>query len=106
MPIVLSEMGSFAMIYLDDILELSETHEKHFRQVLERLSTDELRLKLPKCRFLKEETKYLCFVINRDGIKSDVKKVYVISVRQVKGFIYTIRYYMRFILTFSKLATP
>ena len=59
------------------------------------------------------ETKYLGFVINKQGIKPDDDKVKVIcsmpepkTVRQVRGFIGAIGYYRRFILAFSRIATP
>lgn len=67
MSIVLIEMESFTIAYLGDILMFPERHEKdfnHLRQVLGPLR----RHRLPKCQFLREETKYLGFVINEDGI--------------------------------------
>ena len=74
---------------------------------------DSLKLKLSKCQFLREETKYLGFVINKDGIKTDVDKVEVIkaipapkTVREIRGFIGAIGYYRRFIPAFSRLAGP
>lgn len=58
------------MDYLDDVSVLSETPEEHFdhlQQVLNWLRKHGLKLNLPKCQFLSEETKYLDFVINKDG---------------------------------------
>lgn len=37
-----------------------------------------MKLKLSKCHFFKEETKYLGFIINGKGIKPDLDKVEVI----------------------------
>lgn len=79
--IVLGGCESFAIAYLDDILIFSETVEQHFfhlKQVLGRLRKHGLKLKSSKCRFLKEETRYLGFVINGDSIKPDMDKVKVI----------------------------
>lgn len=56
MSIVLSKMESFVTAYLDDILVLSEIPEQHFdhlRQLLGQLKRHGLKLKLPKCQFLK-----------------------------------------------------
>ena len=60
-------------------------------------------------QFLREETKYLGFVIHKD----DVDKVEVISaipvpktVREIRGFIGAIGYYRRFIPAFSRFAGP
>lgn len=50
----------------------------HLRQVLGHLRKYGLKLKLSKCQFLKEEMKYLGFVINGKGIKPNLNKVKVI----------------------------
>ena len=46
--------------------------------MFDHLRRHDLKLKLSKCQFLREETKYFGFVINKDGIKTDVDKVEVI----------------------------
>lgn len=104
-------MESFPIAYLDDTLVFSETPEKHFshiRKPLDRLRRHGLKLKLPKCQFLREKTMYLGFVRNGDGIKPDIDKVEVIrersapkTLRQVRGFIRAIGYYQRLIPAFS-----
>lgn len=100
------------MAYLDDILVFSNTPEKHLghlQQVFDRLRKHWLKLKLSKCQLLKEKTKYLGFIIDREGIKPDLEKVEVIraaTVRQVRVFIGAIGYYRRFIPSFSRLAGP
>ena len=107
MSIVLDGMETFAMAYLDDIMEFSRSPEEqfeHLQRVFDRLTGHGLKLKLSKCQFLREETKYLGFVINNDGIKTDVDKVDVIrtmpapkTVREIRGIIGDIGYYRRFI---------
>ena len=116
MSIVLDGMETFAMAYLDDIMVFSRSPEEHFehlQRVFDRLKRHGLKLKLSKCQFLREETKYLGFVINKDEIKTDVDKVEVIrampapkTVRDIRGFIGAIGYYRRFIPAFSRLAGP
>ena len=81
MSIVLDGMETFTMAYLDDImvfLRSPEEHFEHLQWVFDRLKRHGLKLKLSKCQFLREETKYLGFVINKDGVKTDVDKVEVI----------------------------
>lgn len=76
---VMNEMKSFGMAYLDDSLVFPETPEKrfhHLRQVLDWLRKHGLNLKLPKCQFLREESKY--FVINVDGLRPGMDKVDII----------------------------
>ena len=115
MSIVLNGMEMFAMGYLDHMVfsRLPEEHFKHLQWVFDHLRRHGLKLKLSKCQFLREETKYLGFMINKDRIKTDVDKVEVIrampapkTVREIRGFIGAIGYYRRFILTFSWLAGP
>ena len=116
MSIALDGMETFAMAYLDDIMVFSRSPEEHFehlQRVFDRLKRHGLKMKLSKCQFLREETKYLGFVINKDRIKTDVDKVEVIramsapkTVREIKGFIGAIGYYRKFIPAFSRLAGP
>ena len=116
MSVVLAGLEQFSMAYLDDILIFSSNineHLQHLQTVFERLRNHGLKLKLPKCQFMKYETKYLGFVINKNGIKPDTDKIEVIrsmpepkTVRQIRGFIGAIGYYRRFIPAFSSIATP
>ena len=78
MAVVLQGIGTFSIAYLDDILVFSPTledHLKHLDIVFDRLRQHDLKLKLKKCMFLKSETQYLGFIINKDGIKPEPKKV-------------------------------
>ena len=72
-----------------------------------------MKLKLKKCNFLESETNYLGFIIGKDGIKPDPKKVEAIRslpiptcVRMVRMFIGMSSYYRRFIPNFSEIAEP
>ena len=97
MAVVLQGIGMFAIAYLDDILVFSPTLEDHLRHldiVFDRLRQHDLKLKLKKCGFLKSEAQYLGFIINKDGIKPEPKKVEAIRslpvptcVREIRSFI-------------------
>ena len=68
--VVLARLENFSMSYLDNILVFSSSvseHLQHLQAVFERLKSHGLKLKLPKCQFLNEETMYLGFVINKTG---------------------------------------
>lgn len=113
---VLNGLQTFAIPYLDDILVFSkslEDHKSHLQQVFDRLREHDLKIKISKCNFFQEETQYLGFIINRDGVKPDPEKVKVIkemvpptNAREVRGFIGMCSYYRRFIPNFSGIASP
>jgi hypothetical protein len=67
-------LGKCVVVYIDDILVFSKTHEehaKHLRQVLQILQNQDFRVKLSKCEFAKSEVKFLGHVVGADGIKVD-----------------------------------
>ena len=75
---VLQGLGDFAIAYLDNILVFSltlEDHLQHLDTIFDRLRKHDLKLKLKECNFLESETNYLGFIIGKDGIKPDPKKV-------------------------------
>ena len=116
MNVVLSGLEDFATSYLDDVLIWSsslEDHMTHIQQVLDRFRQHNLRLKLKKCSFLQTETVHLGFVISKDGVKPDLRKVEAIRnmpsptcVREVRAFMGSIGYYRRFLPNFSEIAEP
>lgn len=78
MSVVLKE---FAMDYVDYILVFSRDPEEyfhHFQLVFDLLKQQGLMLKLPKYRFVRDETNQLGFVINKKWVKPDTDKVEVI----------------------------
>ena len=64
---VLKELHKFAMAYLDDITIFSkneEEHLDHFRIIFQRLKAAGLKLKWPKCDFMKRHTQHLSHLIS------------------------------------------
>ena len=102
---VLLGLDDFATSYLDDVLIWSsslEDHLTHIQQVLDRFRSHNFKLKLKKCSFLQTETVHLGFVISKDGVKPDLRKVEAIRympsptcVREVRAFMGSIGYYRR-----------
>jgi hypothetical protein len=75
-------LGKCVVVYIDDILVFSKTHEehaKHLRQVMQILQNQDFRVKLSKCEFAKSEVKFLGHVVGADGIKVDTSKTAVVS---------------------------
>ena len=68
----------YCIIYLDHVIAFSKTLGEHLlrlRAIFERLKKTELKLKLLKCEFSKQELTYLGHVVSTSGIQTDPKKV-------------------------------
>ena len=72
----------FVIAYLNDILvffKIMKLHVNHVITVLKCLNERNLRLKSEKCEFHKKEIDFLNFVIERNEIKIDSKKIQAIK---------------------------
>jgi hypothetical protein len=59
-------------MYLNDILiyfNIEEEHKLYVKEVLQRLQEAKLFLKLSKCKFYTQETKYLGYIVYLEGVK-------------------------------------
>lgn len=103
-------------VYLDDILVLAETHEKHkevLEKVLRRLEEVNLKLNPKKCSWFQEKIIFLGFEISKNGVSTDPNKIKdlkdwqtptdVSSLRKFLGFA---SYYRRYVHNFAKVASP
>lgn len=109
-------IGIYCFVYIDDIVVYGDTIDTHFRNlsiVLERLRVNKLKVKPSKCHFLEAEICYLGFVISRDGVKMDKKKVEAITSfkepeneKQLKSFLGLAGFYRKFMPNFSFIAQP
>ena len=95
---------AFVQTYLDDLLCISkgslEDHLNKLRQVLIRLRDAGLTVNARKSSFCAVETEYLGYVLPRDGIKPQPKKVQAIlaltppqNVKQLRRFLGMVQYY-------------
>jgi hypothetical protein len=94
----------FVKIYLDDVIITSNgsfaDHMEKVRLVLERLNKANFRVNLKKSFFAQEELEYLGYIISREGIKPQPKKVEAIlrlqppqGVRDLRRFLGMVNFY-------------
>lgn len=106
----------FVIVYLDDILIFSKTHEEHVhhvKQVLQRLRDHSLWAKAEKCEFFKHSVDFLGYIVSDKGISMDPKKVDTITswpiprtIRDIQSFLGFANFYRRFIKNYSKVTSP
>jgi predicted RecB family endonuclease len=68
----------FVIIYLDDILIFSKTEEEYkeyIKKIFRRLIDENLRIKTKKTEFHAKEVDFLDFIIGREEVKIDKKKI-------------------------------
>ncbi|KAD1573174.1 hypothetical protein E3N88_42603 [Mikania micrantha] len=107
-------LDKFVIMFIDDILIYSKTHEEHadhLRRVLEFLKKEQLYAKFSKCDFWIREVQFLGHVVNEKGIHVDPAKTEAIknwtapkTPTEVQQFLGLAGYYRRFIEGFSKIA--
>lgn len=90
-----------------------DKHEEHVKKVLTKLCGTELYAKIEKCDFNTNQFKYLGFKISPQGLEMYPKKVSTILAWQppttptgVCRFLGFANFYQRFILNYSKIASP
>ena len=88
-----------------------EEHRKRVRKILKKLLKTELRIKLFKSKFEKEKIKFLEYIIERGGIKSDLEKIKALKkwsrltrIKEVQELINFVNYYRKLVFRLSKIA--
>lgn len=109
-------LDDYVVVYLDDILVFSlneEDHEKHLREVLERLRKNKLYAKLSKCKFGVNEVEFLGHKVSKDGISVLESKTKVIQewktptdVDQLRSFLGLANFYGKFVKEYAYITSP
>ena len=103
-----------AMWYMDDVVVMSATFDKHLldlAEVFERIEKAGLKLKLEKCVFAAEEVLFLGHKLGKEGIKPNPQKVEIIhglalpnNLKNLRRFLGLTSYYRKFIKDYARRA--
>lgn len=106
-----NDISSFADHYVDDIIIGSQTFEEHIKHieiVLRELQKANLRVKLSKCKFCRDEVSFLGHILTTNGIKTDPEKLRAINefprptnIKQLQSFLGLCNYYRKFIPVYA-----
>lgn len=104
------------LAYLDDIIIMSPTFEKHLKDlddVFQRLKLFKLHVNRAKCVFSTDQVKYLGHMINKDGFSPCPSKIASITemrspqnVKEVLSFLQTCSWFRRFVPNFAEVSRP
>ncbi|WRX25591.1 Reverse transcriptase domain - like 10 [Theobroma cacao] len=94
-------LDKFVVVFIDGIFIYSKSRKKH-----------EQHLKIfSKCEFWLESVAFLGYVVSKDGVQVDSKKIEAVekwprptSVTEIRSFLGLAGYYRRFVKDFSKIA--
>jgi len=116
MDLVLADCREFSIPYFDDILIYSaesETHMKHLKEVLSRLTRYGLRVNSKKCILGVGEILFLGFILSGESLRVDPAKIEAVtkypvprSIKDLQRFLGLAGYIRQFIRGFSALAAP
>ena len=115
--IVAEKLDVFVIVYLDDIFVYTDNpgqaHVDAVRLISDILRKNSLFANLKKCRFHKDEVRFLGYVISAQGVRMEDKRIEAVknwpepkSVRDIQVFLGFANFYFRFIRGFSKIAGP
>lgn len=102
----LQGLGDQIILFVGDTLITSDTNELHFEHldlIMDRLEDGNLTLNLIKSHFLKKETKFLGFILTKEGVRPNTEKMqdtqeFTVpwNVEQLRGFLGLNNLYSKF----------
>lgn len=110
------EFGHKVFCFQDDIVIISSTFDEHIQlleKVYDRLVNANLTINKKKSVFCRSELKYLGYLVDKHGLRTDPTKVDTIlnyptpsTSKEVKRFLGMAGWYRRFINNFAKISKP
>ena len=113
--VLYDHLNEFVITYLNDILiyfKNEKDHEKHVKEVLRRLQKKNLYLKSEKCKFHKQQVKYLKHIVMTEKLEMNSEKIKAVikfstseCVKNIQAFQELAKYYQKFITNFINIIT-
>lgn len=109
-------LGPQCLAYMDDIVLFSKTSEQHLltiKDVLQKLLSAGIKLKIQKCRFFADEIKFLGYQVSKEGMTMNKDRVASIknmplptNKKQLQSFLGVVNYFRIFVFRFAQIAEP
>ncbi|GFT62184.1 retrovirus-related Pol polyprotein from transposon 17.6 [Trichonephila clavipes] len=101
------------LIYLDSIIIVGCSFEKHLKNIKRVLKEANLKLSPSKCHLFRSEVTYLGHIISAEGIRTDADKISAVKdwncptdIHQLRSFFGLCPYYKKFVKIFSTIVRP
>ena len=104
------------IVYIDDILIMSESFDEHLilvEKVLTTLMNSGIKVKIDKCEFFKQQVEFLGHIISKDGISKSPEFIEKVknferptNVSQLRQFLGLCNFQRKFVEHFSEIAKP
>ena len=117
MDLVLSGLTwESCMVFFDDVIVFSRSWEEHLRhldEVFTRMVAAGMTLNFKKCEFAQSELVYLGYLVNKDGVRPNPRKVKAVldmpvprTVTQLRTVLGVTNYFRKFIKNYAAVARP